>query len=845
MLPSLLPDDQRKSQEQATSTILVALLCFFLVMMMWTATPQKKVGDDGAVVDPVDQPVVPRDDANANGETPSNSEVATTGDAAADQSSPEPSLPEPSSPEPPPTFVTLGSLDQKSPYKMLVSLTHRGGTVSRIELASERYRDVQDLAGYLGQLIVEVDDWDAPCVVQVVGDGTPAARAGVVAGDEIVALDAFPIASIRNLRDALAASKPMKSVTLRVRRGGEEKTLTAELGYSPIDIVRPEITPLNYEAYRDLGGLRGYELGRSDPLSFRTTLASVDDARLDMLPFFGSGDYAKHDVPRNAKIDQELAGVAMLDASWELVAWSQSEATFRRRIPSRGIEMRKTFRLAKDSAQDATGSAYHLTLTVEVKNIGNESRRVAYQLDGPTGLPLEGAWYARKAGPGWGAYGIRDVVVRMRDGSPETVSENLVSHDDIRAPWASTPQYIGVDSIYFQCTFLPSSDSVLAQAFPIRVGMRVADWGILTDVSFRLISKDKTLAAGESFADEYRIFAGPKSQPILADYGLQSTLSYGWFSWIVAPLLAILHTFHALGMNYGMAIICLTIVVRLVMFPLSRKQVISAIKMQQIQPEMAAIAEKHKDDLAARQQAQAALFRKHNFNPLSGCLPLFFQLPIFVALYKSLSIDVELYGSPLFSKAFHWCTDLSAPDMLYNWSAFWASMGWNGFNTGQGMFYLGPFFNLLPLLTIGLFVAQQWAMMPPPTDEQQRLQRQMMNYMMIFFAFLFFKMPSGLCVYFIASSIWGIAERQLMPKPSPAGSGGEHATSSSQHEHHDERERERRKQQRERETKAKSSERAGGFIGWLQDIAEQAKKKGVHEKSQMTPHDNKRGKRKK
>ncbi len=143
------------------------------------------------------------------------------------------------------------------------------------------------------------------------------------------------------------------------------------------------------------------------------------------------------------------------------------------------------------------------------------------------------------------------------------------------------------------------------------------------------------------------------------------------------------------------------------------------------------------------------------------------QLPIFIGLYKALSIDAGLYGAPLLSPAIRWCTNLSAPDMVFDWSGFWAWIGWSGFNTGQGMLTLGPYFNLLPMLTIVLFIVQQKIMMPPPVDEQGRMQQKIMQYMMIFMGFLFFKVPSGLCVYFIVSTLWGLAERRFIPKHKP------------------------------------------------------------------------------
>ena len=190
--------------------------------------------------------------------------------------------------------------------------------------------------------------------------------------------------------------------------------------------------------------------------------------------------------------------------------------------------------------------------------------------------------------------------------------------------------------------------------------------------------------------------------------------------------------------------------------------------MKQLQPEIKKITEKHKNDPMAARAAQQELFRKHNFNPLGGCSVMFLQLPIFLGLYRALQVDVELREASLLGSSVRWCSNLAAPDMLYNWSAFWDGIGWEGFNTGQGMFYLGPFLNILPLFTVVLFLVQQWVMMPPPTDDQSRMQRNVMNFMMLFMGLIFFKVASGLCIYFIASSLWGLAERKFMLGPMAA-----------------------------------------------------------------------------
>jgi YidC/Oxa1 family membrane protein insertase len=213
--------------------------------------------------------------------------------------------------------------------------------------------------------------------------------------------------------------------------------------------------------------------------------------------------------------------------------------------------------------------------------------------------------------------------------------------------------------------------------------------------------------------------------------------------------------------NYGLAILLLTAIVRGAMFPISRKQAISSQKMQVLQPEMKAIAEKYKNDADKRTKATQELWRKHDYNPMGGCLLVFIQIPIFMGLYRSLATDVELRQAPLFSSAIRWCSNLAAPDMLWDWSqvlpAFLtAPEGW-----------LGPFLNLFPLATIGLFLWQQKLFMPPAVDEQAQMQQQVMKYMMFFMALMFFKVPCGLCLYFIASSLWGIAERLLLPTATP------------------------------------------------------------------------------
>ena len=143
-------------------------------------------------------------------------------------------------------------------------------------------------------------------------------------------------------------------------------------------------------------------------------------------------------------------------------------------------------------------------------------------------------------------------------------------------------------------------------------------------------------------------------------------------------------------------------------------------------------------------------------------MPLLIQMPIFLGLYRALMVDVELRQAPLLGDAIRWCSNLAAPDMFFDWSSFMPGFVTQGESFLVG---LGPYLNILPLATVGLMILQQKMFMPEPTNEQAAMQQNIMKYMMLAMSFVFFKVAAGLCIYFIASSLWAIAERKMLPKP--------------------------------------------------------------------------------
>jgi YidC/Oxa1 family membrane protein insertase len=670
----------------------------------------------------------------------------------------EPAVAE-AAPELPEKLISIGSADPASPYRLLVTLTSRGAAVVRTELNSPRYRDVDDRSGYLGHVAFDTGLRGEGCPVEVVGKGTPAEEAGLHVGDLITSIDGRGVTGYRSLIKALAPTRPGQTVAIGYVREGKQQTADAVLRRPPMAVTRPE---------------------GDDPLSFLLTLHQVDQEKLADLDKsrFASirADKGQPIVPRDGAIGAELDGVALRQSNWEVVSSTIEEAVFRRVLPRFGLEAIKTYRLVKvepGAADQADYRAYHLELEVSLRNIGQSERQIAYQLDGPTGLPVEGAWYANKVGPGWGLYGLRDVLISQNAKTPNVIRCTKIAEDDWGVEIKNEEDeltYIGVDAQYFSSVLIPKklpgqTGSWFSRAHAIRVGDVKKDLAKTTNTSCRLVSVPRTLKPGEGISHAYEIFAGPKRPPLLRQYGLGESVFYGWFWWVAIPMQHILHFFEGyIAFNYGLAIILLTVLVRSSMFPLSKKQALGARKMQELQPEIKKISEKYKKDPEALRHAQQELFRKHNYNPLSGCLPVFLQLPIFIGLYRALMVDVELRGAALLGPSIRWCSNLAAPDMLFDWSGFWASIGWGWFNSGQGMLSLGPYFNILPLVTIALFIVQQKMFMPPPADDQAKIQQNMMSFMMIFMGLIFFKVASGLCIYFIASSLWGVAERKLLPK---------------------------------------------------------------------------------
>ncbi|MFM8435326.1 MAG: YidC/Oxa1 family insertase periplasmic-domain containing protein, partial [Planctomycetia bacterium] len=597
-----------------------------------------------AVLFPKKPPVKPADGAAA---LPADATVAAQGDAPAaratdgakdqtdtpaDESKADAAAPAPRARR------TLGSLDPDAPAQMLVTLSSRGAAVERIELAGRRFHDQDDWSGYLGHLALEaVGDG---CRVGVVGAGTPAAAAGIEAGDVITRVDGTATPDPAALAKALQATKAGRRVPIEVVRAGSPRAVDATLVRRPLEVVRPEYRTAPVD---DPDGLP------HDPLSFRLSLEARDGKR------------------RSEPL-AEIPGLELADRDWTIdPASDAARVRFTTRLPN-GLEVAKTYRLVAAPG----GPGYTLELTLEFVSNGREST-ITYALDGPTGLPTEGWWYTARVARDWGTLGVRDVAMRFAGEQSTLVSGLKIADAALDHPATAVRDgkplsFAGVDALYFASALIPAGDGAdapaLAEVRPIAVAEPpAAALKKLVDVTPRLVSQELVLAPGATATHRYEIFAGPKRPELLREFGaagatMDDIVYYGWFGLVARPLIAILHGLHAVIGNYGIAIILLTLMVRGAMFPLSRRQAISSQRMQALQPEMKALAEKYANDPEKRTRATQELWRKHQVNPVSGCLPVFIQIPIFMGLYRSLATDVELRQAPLFSSAIRWCSNL-------------------------------------------------------------------------------------------------------------------------------------------------------------------------------------------
>ncbi|MEQ1876108.1 MAG: membrane protein insertase YidC, partial [Bdellovibrionia bacterium] len=283
------------------------------------------------------------------------------------------------------------------------------------------------------------------------------------------------------------------------------------------------------------------------------------------------------------------------------------------------------------------------------------------------------------------------------------------------------------------------SEKDISKASVATLGSRYFTMAVTEDSSvipnFRMVSEpsrnlfygafEYQLLEGNQLRVNDGFFIGPRSVDTLraADPRLEAAVDFGMFSWIAYPILDLLRWFYKLTHNYGIAIIALTILVRMIVLPFNIMSYKSMKAMQNIQPQITRLKERHKDDREALNREMMILMKENKVNPLGGCLPMLLQLPVFLALYQVLNQTIELYRAPWML----WITDLSLKDPYY----------------------------VLPVL-MGIVMYIQQKMTPTTMDPAQA---KVMQFMPIMFTFMMISLPSGLTLYIFVSTLFGILQQ--------------------------------------------------------------------------------------
>ncbi|MBI4562607.1 MAG: membrane protein insertase YidC [Candidatus Rokubacteria bacterium] len=322
-------------------------------------------------------------------------------------------------------------------------------------------------------------------------------------------------------------------------------------------------------------------------------------------------------------------------------------------------------------------------------------------------------------------------VVRLATGGLERVEIGGVTDAAVEGQW------IGLESEWYIAALIPRSPG-----FKL-----VTKKGIDGEVEVALKATALTLAPGHSWEGRALVYVGPKEYDRLRGLGagLEQTINFGTFlyipflriEWLAVPILWLMNFFYSYAPNYGVAIILLTVITKILFYPLTLKSMASMKGMQAMQPQVNALRAKYKSDSQRLQRETLELYRKHKINPMGGCLPMVIQIPIFYALYLVFSLSVELQNAAFlcFGRLFGielWICDLAQQDPTY----------------------------VLPILMgVSMFIQQK--MTPTVGDPRQA---KIMLLMPVVFTFMFLNLPSGLVLYWFVSNVLQILQQYYMDR---------------------------------------------------------------------------------
>jgi YidC/Oxa1 family membrane protein insertase len=398
-----------------------------------------------------------------------------------------------------------------------------------------------------------------------------------------------------------------------------------------------------------------------------------------------------------------------------------------------GLEFRRTI---------AVDDRFLFTIKDEVTNKGtNPVTLYPYALISRHGTPHTLGYYILHEGliGVLGDSGLQEFTYK-------SIEEKKVINFDVTNGW------LGITDKYWAATLLPDPTAHLKARFSTSMlgNIRTFQTDYLLDA--------QTIAPGASTVANARLFAGAKEVQVVNDYDRQLKLNrfdllidWGWFYFITKPLFIVMDYFYRLVGNFGLAILIVTVLVKIAFFPLANKSYASMAKMKAVQPQMTAIRERYADDKAKQQQELMELYRKEKINPLAGCLPIAIQIPVFFSLYKVLFVTIEMRHAPFFG----WIHDLSAPDPTNIFTLF-------GLIPVDPTILpvVGPFLHLgLWPLIMGVTMWVQMKLNPTPPDPAQAM---IFNWMPLLFTFMLASFPAGLVIYWAWNNTLSVLQQSVI-----------------------------------------------------------------------------------
>jgi YidC/Oxa1 family membrane protein insertase len=434
------------------------------------------------------------------------------------------------------------------------------------------------------------------------------------------------------------------------------------------------------------------------------------------------------------------------------------------------LHIDKTFQLQERGPaknRDNTAAGYVFAVNYHLTNLSAHSiKSVTLEFDGPT-MPMREmersddrqvvAGYDK--GNGGSIDLTRDYLAEFK---PGVEVKDITSHSGESMLWA------GMTSNYFAAIVQPDKAGILG-----KVEIRCPNTDAVSDereVGLDCQTAGVALSPGSSADLPMSVFFGPKERDLFEgdfygtfprEYNQLLVSSSGFcglcaLPWLIDRLVDLLGIFHFVLRDWGLAIIALVVLVRAILHPISKSSQVSMLKLQKMGPELERLKKKYGDDKDALSKAQMEMHKEMGITPFLGCLPMFLQMPIWIALYSALQNDIALRQAP-FLWGLTWIHDLARPDRLLTWDAHPFTVPLIGMKLVS--------LNILPLcVAVVMFLQQKLQPQPPSLTPEQESQQKMMRYMSLAFSLFFYWMPSGLNLYILTSSTIAIFESKIIRK---------------------------------------------------------------------------------